>query len=39
MNFNGELGEYFACKKGVRQEDSMSPFLFDLVTNVLHRNL
>jgi Reverse transcriptase (RNA-dependent DNA polymerase) len=33
------LGEYFNCKRGVRQGDSLSPFLFYLVSDVLHRIL
>jgi hypothetical protein len=36
INFNGELGAYFHCKRGVRQGDSLSLFLFDLVADVLN---
>jgi Reverse transcriptase (RNA-dependent DNA polymerase) len=36
INFNGQLGEYFSCKRGVRQGDLISPFLFYLVSDVLH---
>jgi Reverse transcriptase (RNA-dependent DNA polymerase) len=36
INLNGQLSEYFPCKRGVRQGDSLSPFLFDLVADVFH---
>jgi Reverse transcriptase (RNA-dependent DNA polymerase) len=36
INFNGELGLYFHCKRGVRQDDPLSHFLFDLVADVLN---
>jgi Reverse transcriptase (RNA-dependent DNA polymerase) len=35
INFNDELGPYFHCKRGVHQGDPLSPFLFDLVADVL----
>jgi hypothetical protein len=34
--FNEELGTYFYCKRGMRQDDSLSSFLFDLVAYVLN---
>jgi Reverse transcriptase (RNA-dependent DNA polymerase) len=36
INFNGELGPYFHCKRGVMQGDLLSPFIFDLVADVLN---
>jgi Reverse transcriptase (RNA-dependent DNA polymerase) len=39
VSFNGQLGEYFPCKRGVRKGDLLSPFLFDLVADVFHRIL
>jgi Reverse transcriptase (RNA-dependent DNA polymerase) len=39
INFNGTLSEYFPNKRGVRQGDLLSPFLFDLVADVFHRIL
>jgi hypothetical protein len=39
INFNRKLDKYFSCKRGLRQDDHLSPFLFDLVDDVMHRIL
>lgn len=35
VNLNGELGQYFRSYKGLRQEDPLSPLLFNLATDGL----
>jgi hypothetical protein len=35
INFNSNLTPYFQCQRDLRQEDPLSPFMFDLVTDVL----
>jgi Reverse transcriptase (RNA-dependent DNA polymerase) len=37
--FNGSTGAYFECKKGVHQGDPLSPYLFLLVVEGLHKIL
>jgi Reverse transcriptase (RNA-dependent DNA polymerase) len=39
ININGHLGEYFSCRRGVWQNDPLSPFLFDIVSEAFHRIL
>jgi Reverse transcriptase (RNA-dependent DNA polymerase) len=35
ININENPTQYFRCKRRVRHRDPLSPFLFDLVTNIL----
>ena len=35
ININDEVGPYFQTKKGLRQGDPLSPFLFNIVADML----
>lgn len=39
ININGQLTSYFKCKRGLRQGDYSSPFLFNLVADALSKML
>jgi hypothetical protein len=35
ININGDHSPYFQCKRSLRQRNTLSPLLFDLVTDAL----
>ena len=39
VNLNGELGQYFRSYKGLRQRDSLSRLLFNLMADALSKML
>jgi hypothetical protein len=39
VKHNGNLDAYFHYKRGVRQGDSLPPFFFDLVADILNKLL